>query len=110
MPDPHGECYYWDRGRLARRSAVGAPRLLGSSFESFVRAPAHCGRDARGPSKRVEHSSLDSPSLVSESLLCLTRHCRGKQSIREAAFYSTGRRSSKLHSLPGDVRTQGGSE
>ena len=44
----------WDRGRLARKRTAGA-RLPGMHIldKDFFALRAHCGRDARAPSKSL---------------------------------------------------------
>ena len=44
LRQPQSQLNHWDRGRLARKRAAGA---------KFFALRAHCGRDARGPSKRL---------------------------------------------------------
>jgi hypothetical protein len=43
----------WDRGRPARKRAEGAKSLQRVRIVVFA-LRAHCGRDARGPSKSLE--------------------------------------------------------
>jgi hypothetical protein len=51
-----GATLYWDRGRLARRSAVRLSDLARDLIPGATIAPvgARCGRDARGPSEELE--------------------------------------------------------
>jgi hypothetical protein len=45
-----GATFCWERGRLAR-NAPQARGFLKSSYKAFFALRAHCGRDARAPSK-----------------------------------------------------------
>jgi hypothetical protein len=56
---------YWDRGRLARKRAAGANCLL-LFGEDFFALRAHCGRDARGPRKKLRSNSQGTANRIKD--------------------------------------------